>query len=71
MRPADNVILVPFQGETIACKSEVDAICVKLADAVLIGREDVSPLEVRRLANMLDEYNRPVAAQRLRCVAVD
>jgi hypothetical protein len=66
MRPDDHVILVPFQGETIACKSDVDAICAKLADAVLIGREVVSPLEVRRLANMLDAYNRPVAAQRFR-----
>jgi hypothetical protein len=62
----DDVYKVPFLGETIDCRTGLDAVAVKLADSVLTGREDVNPAELHRLAAILDHYGRPVAAQRLR-----
>jgi hypothetical protein len=63
-----DTFLVPFQGETLACKTGLDAVAVKLADAVLTGRERaVSPNELRRLASVLEKYDRHIAAYRMRC----
>jgi len=61
-----DVFVVAFQGEMIECETGLDAVAIKLADSVLSGREDVSPLELQRLAAILDQYDRPIAAQRLR-----
>ncbi len=65
-----DVFVVPFQGEMIECQTGLDAVAVKLADAVLSGGEDVSPVELQRLAAILDRYSRPVAAQKLRMQCV-
>jgi hypothetical protein len=62
-------IPVSFQGETIDCESRVDAAAFKLADDVLCGCTKADPSQVRQLATVIDRYNRPVAAERLRCTA--
>jgi hypothetical protein len=62
-----DTYLVPFQGETLECETGLDAIAVKLADAILSGREHVHPGELNRLARVLEKYDRPMAAQRVRC----
>jgi hypothetical protein len=61
-----DVFIVPFQGGFIECKTGLDAVDVKLADRVLSGREEASPVELQRLANLLDKYDQPLAAERLR-----
>jgi hypothetical protein len=62
----DDIFLVPFQGGFIECTTGLDAVDVKLADRVLSGTEEVSPVELQRLANVLEKYDQPFAAERLR-----
>jgi hypothetical protein len=64
-----EIILVPFQGEQIRCTTGLDAVAVKFAEGVLSGRDEVDDVELRRLAAVLEKYDRPVAAQRLRAQA--
>jgi hypothetical protein len=66
MKAEGGVFLVPFQGEILACESGLDAVAVKRADSILIGREDASPTDLHRLATVMERYDRPIAAQRLR-----
>jgi hypothetical protein len=61
-----DVFTIPFQGGWIECTTGLDAVDVKLADRVLSGREEVSPVELQRLASVLEKYNQPFAADRLR-----
>jgi hypothetical protein len=61
-----DIFIVPFQGGFIDCTTGLDAVDVKLADRVLSGREEVSAVELQRLANVLEKYDQPFAAQRLR-----
>jgi hypothetical protein len=62
----DDLFVVPFQGGFIECATGLDAVDVKLADRVLSGSEEVSPVELQRLANVLEKYDQPFAAERLR-----
>jgi hypothetical protein len=61
-----DIFIVPFQGGFIECKTGLDAVDVKLADRVLSGREEATPIELQRLANVLEKYDQPFAAGRLR-----
>jgi hypothetical protein len=62
----NDIFVVPFQGGFIECRTGLDAVDVKLADRVLSGREEVGPVELQRLANVLEKYGQPFAAERLR-----
>jgi hypothetical protein len=64
-----EIIVVPFQGEQIRCTTGLDAVAVKFAEGVLSGCDFVDDAELRRLAAVMEKYNRPVAAQRLRAQA--
>lgn len=66
MKAASEVFVVPFQGEMLACDSGLDAVAVKQADRILVGRDHASPAELHRLAQVMERYDRPLAAQRLR-----
>lgn len=57
---------VPFQGETIEAATGLDAVDLKLADQILNGGQSAGPVEVERLARVLDRYDRSFAAHRLR-----
>lgn len=61
-----DVYTVPFQEETIDAATGVDAVDLKLADQVLNGGETANPVEVERLARVLDRYGLSFAAHRLR-----
>lgn len=50
----------------LACESAPDVVAVKHAESILVGREDASPAELHRLAQVMERYGRPLAAQRLR-----
>lgn len=65
-----EIIVVPFQGEQIDCATGLDAVAVKLADGILTGRDDADAAELERLAAVLEKYDRPLAAQRLRSQAI-
>jgi hypothetical protein len=66
MKADGEVFVVPFQGEMLACDSGLDAVAVKQAESILVGREDASPTVLHRLAQVMERYDRPLAAQRLR-----
>jgi hypothetical protein len=61
-----DVYIVAFQGGFVECQTGLDAVDVKLADRVLSGREEAMPIELRRLANVLEKYGQPFAAEQLR-----
>ena len=61
-----DAMAVSFQGEIIDCETGLDAAAIKRADDILSGRETADESEIGRLAAVLDRYNTPIAAQRLR-----
>jgi hypothetical protein len=61
-----DIYTIPFQGGWVECRTGLDAVDVKLADRVLSGREEVTPIELQRLANVLEKHGQPFAAERLR-----
>lgn len=49
MTERNDLFLVPFLGETIACETTADAEAVRLADAVLTGRQGYRRTELPHL----------------------
>jgi hypothetical protein len=62
-----NTLIVPLQGELVACETVMDAIAIKTADGILNSPDlpGFEPAELERLAQVLIKHGCHGTAQRI------